>query len=108
MKAAEIVNKINGVESVPAINAELERNGYRVYLAEAEDKILTPSQRDETTANVEAGILTGFAMVNVQVGCLEKMEVVDGTLVHPVNARLTGYMGGVDIAVDGDTVTVVA
>lgn len=80
--------------------------GGRISFGRNGNKCLTDDNRKATFVNLEDGTCRGFAMVDVGIGCMEKMEVVDGKLKYGIGdaAEHTGFIGGHSFKIiDGET-----
>ena len=96
-----------GSISMEEANEQFVANGLgsRISYGRNGNKCLTDDNRKATFVNLEDGICRGFAMVDVGIGCLEKMEVVDGKLKYSIGAaEHTGFIGGHSFKItDGET-----
>ena len=103
MKASEIINTYyKGEHTVGEVNKVLEEHGYNLRMVNGL-KELTDKEKEITNANMAKGILTGWALVDVQVGGLEKIKVTDGKLADNIGFNTICYMGDTKFrVVDGE------
>lgn len=113
LKVRTIINEYyTGESGVEEVNKKLIEAGYSVRLAEGAKEI-SDREKAETIVDPEKGICTGWALVNIGVGCLEKMQVFNGKLVYPLGDHdnsfpYEAYMGGYKFKIEhGETLVIV-
>lgn len=108
MKASEIINTYyKGKHTIEEVNKLLEKHGYNVRLAEGLKEI-SEAEKKATVVDIKKGIINGWALLDVQVGCLEKVKVINGKLEHSIGFDTICYMGGYKFnVVDGEKLELV-
>lgn len=105
MEINEIMRKYTAEEiTLEEANQELAKVNAGFCLNETKN-VITPEEASVTTID---GTIKGWGMLNVGIGSLEKVEVIDGKLKHPLGNRGYIYMAGHEFDIpDGETLILV-